>query len=53
MFNLNEENIEFSLRNITLVFWQGKKAKNGVLLISDVEIRGMYLSLTVGTDKFK
>ena len=46
MFNLDEEKIEFALGNRTLVFWQGKKAENSEFFISDVEICGLYLSLT-------
>ena len=53
MFNLDEEKIEFSLGNRALVFWQGKKAENVVFFISDVLIRGIYLSLTLGTAKLK
>ena len=41
MFNLDEEKIEFALDNRALVFWQGKKAENVVIFISDVEIRGI------------
>ena len=53
MFNLDEEKIEFALDNRALVFWQGKKAENVVIFISEVEIRGIYLNLTLGTAKFK
>ena len=54
MLNLYEEKKEFALGNRTLVFWQGKKAESVVgFFISDVEIRGIYLSLTLGTAKFK
>ena len=44
---------EFALCNRALVFWQGKKAEKVVIFISDVEIRGIYLSLTLGSAKFK
>ena len=53
MFNLDDEKIEFALGNRALFFWQGTKAENVVFLISDVEIRGIYLSLTLGASKFK
>ena len=33
-------------------FWQGKKAEN-FFLISDLGTRGIYLSQTLGTAKFK
>ena len=49
MFNLDEEKIEFAHGNTALVFWQGKKAENVSLFLYDVEIRGSYLSLTLGT----
>ena len=45
MFHLDDEKIEIALGNKALVFWQGKKAENVVFFISDVEIRGIYLSL--------
>ena len=54
MFNLDEEMIEFALGNRALFFWQGKKAYNVVcFFISDIGIRGIYLSLTLGSAKFK
>ena len=42
-----------ALGNRALVFWQGKKAEIVVFFISDVEIRGIHLSMTLGTAKFK
>ena len=45
MFHLDDEKIEIALGNKALVFWQGKKAENVLFYISDVEIRGIYLSL--------
>ena len=53
VFNEEGEKKEFALGNRALVFWQGKKAKQVVLFISDVEICGTYLSLTLGTAKLK
>ena len=53
MFNLDEEKIEFALGNWALVFWQGKKADNVLLFISDVDDRGIYSSLTLGTAKLE
>ena len=53
MFNVEEEKKEFALGNRALVFWQGKKAKHVAFFISDVEICGTYLSLTLGTAKLK
>ena len=54
MFNLDEEMIEFALGNRALFFWQDKKAYNVVcFFISDIGIRGIYLSLTLGSAKFK
>ena len=37
MFNLDEEKKELALGNRAMVFWPGKKAKNAVFFISDVE----------------
>ena len=34
-------------------FWQGKKSRDYFDFISDVGIRGIYLSLALGTAKFK
>ena len=53
LFNLDKEKIEFALVNRALVFWQGKEAEHAVFFISGVEIRGIYLSLTLGSAKFK
>ena len=52
--NLGEEKIEFALGNKEFCFWQGKKASRKYFdFISDVWARGIYLSLTLGTAKFK
>ena len=51
MFNLHGEKIECALGNEDFCFWNGTKAEN--VYISDVEIRGIYFSLTLGTAKFK
>ena len=45
MFNVDEENKEFSFCRA--------KAENSNVFISAVEIRGIYLSLTLGNAKFK
>ena len=50
MFNLDEEKTECALGNKKLCFWQGKKAENVVFLFL---ASGLYLSLTLGTAKFK
>ena len=52
MFNLHGEKIECALGNEDFCFWKGTKAAN-VYYISDVKIRGIYFSLTLGTAKFK
>ena len=36
-----------------LCIWHSKKAKNVVFFISDVGTHGIYVSLTLGTAKFK
>ena len=49
MFNLNEEKIEFTFGTRIFVFLAGQKSQECCLFISDVGIRGIYLSLTLGT----
>ena len=49
MFNLNEEKIEFTFGTRTFVFLAGQKSQECCLFISDVGIRGIYLSLALGT----
>ena len=52
MFDLDEEMIECApLGNKELFLWQVKKAED--VFISDVGIRGIHLSLTLGIAKFK
>ena len=54
MFTLDEEKIECTLGNRALAYWHGKKAENVLcFFISDIEIPGIYLSLTLGAYKFK
>ena len=53
MFNLDEEKIEFALCNRALVFFGRAKKPRMLCFISDVDIRGIYLSLTLRTAKFK
>ena len=43
MFDLDEENIECTLGNKDFCFWR--------VIISEVRVRGIYLSLTLGTAK--
>ena len=49
MFNQDEGKIKFAVGNREMGYWQGKKAK----IVSDVGICGIYLSLALGTAKFK
>ena len=51
MFNQDEEKIQFALGNRALVFGRARKPRM-LIFISDVEIRDIYLSLTLGTAKF-
>ena len=53
MYSLDEEKIEYVLETGRFGFWHGKKVENGGIFISDVGIRSIYLSLTLGTAKFK
>ena len=51
MFNLDEGKIECAVGNREICVWQSKKAE--IDFISDVGICGIYLSLALGTAKFK
>ena len=51
MFNQDEGKIECAVGNREICFWQSKKAE--IVLISNVGICGIYLSLALGTAKFK
>ena len=53
MFNQDEGKIECAVGNREICVWQGKKAEIVFDLISDVGICGIYLSLALGTAKFK
>jgi len=54
MYSLDEEKINVCLATGIYGFWQGKEADNVYLfLFFYVGIRGIYLSLTLGTAKFK
>ena len=50
VFNLDEEK---KGHLATRSFWQGKKAENVLFLFLTVGTRGIYLSLTLGTARFK
>ena len=51
VFNQDEEKIQFALGTRALVFGRARKPRM-LIFISDVEIRDIYLSLTLGTAKF-
>ena len=53
MFNQDEEKIKCALENREICFWQGKKAEIVVFFIYDIRICGIYLSMALGTEKFK
>ena len=52
MFNLEKEKIFVHLATRILVFGRARKPKMFVFIF-DVGARGIYLSLTLGTAKFK
>ena len=53
MFNQDERKIECEVGNREICFWQGNKAKIVLILCFDVGICGIYLSMALGTTKFK
>ena len=53
MYSLDEERIESALGNREILFSAGKEGRECCISICDVGIRGIYLSLTLGTAKLK
>ena len=53
MFNQDEGQIECAVGNREMVFLAGQESRDCVDFISDVGICGIYLSLALGTAKFK
>ena len=55
MFNQDEGKIECAVGNREMDFWQvaGQESRECFDFISDVGICGIYLSLVLGTAKFK
>ena len=53
MFYKDEGKIECTVGNQGDMFLAGQEGRDCFVLISDVVIRGIYLSLALGTAKFK
>ena len=53
MFNQNEGTIEYAVGNREICFWQGKKVEIDLILFLTTGILRIYLSLALGTAKFK